>query len=298
YKGFSLIEVMISAGILAVGFVLIAGAFSVGVKLTATATERTIGLAAAEEAFAKIRLYGVDAFDGDWPGGSKSVRYSLVANFGINLDLYIADFSAAADPAAAMKAAYDRASEEYNYPSTHLVDRKKYRWSALCRDLGGNQLQVTVFVCRLTGLGIIYPNVDRNGRLVDDPDPLTTEYPTALRMKRDMAAPADPAELTDNIINIDVSLTNPDLPADFSIAEYVKYVTAGSTLVDDRTGELMYVIGRDGPKITLLGNVDETSFNPDRLGSHFWVVPPSVKTNLSVDGRYPCVEVYQRVITF
>ena len=49
-----------AAGILLVGFLLIAGTFPVGVKLTAVATERTIGVVAAEEAMAKIHLYGID----------------------------------------------------------------------------------------------------------------------------------------------------------------------------------------------------------------------------------------------
>ena len=37
-KGFSLAEVMMATGILAIGFVFIAGIFPVGVKLTAVAT--------------------------------------------------------------------------------------------------------------------------------------------------------------------------------------------------------------------------------------------------------------------
>jgi len=263
---------MISAGILAVGFVLIAGSFSVGTKLTAVATERTIGLAAAEEAFAKIRLYGVDFALGSppWPEvigvveHSQSIDFDLVKN---------TDFDAAL-------------INEYEYPSTHLVDRKKYRWSALCRYLGVNKLQVTVFVCRIPGLGVQYPEVAGDGTLTG----LTTEYPAAIRVKR--LTPAVGTEL-DNIINIDI--TDPAIPVGIEVE---KYVTAGSTLVDDRTGTLMYVTGRDGTQITLLENVDETGLNPDSLGTHFWVIPPSVKTDLSVDGRYPCVEIYQRVITF
>ena len=92
HKGFSLVEVMMSAGILAIGFVLIAGAFPVGVKLTALATERTIGMTASSEAFAKIKLYGVDLADSDWPGGSSNVDFSLIAGAGINLDLDPDDF--------------------------------------------------------------------------------------------------------------------------------------------------------------------------------------------------------------
>ena len=50
-----------SAGILAIGFVLIAGAFPVGARLTGIATERSIAAVAADEAFAKIQLYGLNS---------------------------------------------------------------------------------------------------------------------------------------------------------------------------------------------------------------------------------------------
>ena len=57
-RGFSLAEVMMATGILAIGFVFIASVFPVGVKLTAVATEQTIAPIVADEAFAKIKLYG------------------------------------------------------------------------------------------------------------------------------------------------------------------------------------------------------------------------------------------------
>ncbi len=58
-KGLSLTEVLLAAGILVLGFLLIAGTFPVGIKLTSLATERTISLVAAQEAAGKIKLYGV-----------------------------------------------------------------------------------------------------------------------------------------------------------------------------------------------------------------------------------------------
>ena len=59
HKGFSLTEVLLAAGILMIGFMMIAGTLPVGVKLTAMGTERTIGAVAADEAFAKVRLFGL-----------------------------------------------------------------------------------------------------------------------------------------------------------------------------------------------------------------------------------------------
>ena len=59
-KAFTLTEVLMAAGILAIGFMLIATIFPVGLKLTTMATERTVAGVVLDEAFAKIRIFGVD----------------------------------------------------------------------------------------------------------------------------------------------------------------------------------------------------------------------------------------------
>ena len=56
-EGFSLTEVLIAVGLLAVGMLFIAGAFPVSIHFTTVATERTIAPIVADEAFAKCRLY-------------------------------------------------------------------------------------------------------------------------------------------------------------------------------------------------------------------------------------------------
>ena len=55
--GFSLTEVLIAIGVLAVGMLFIAGAFPVSIHFTTVATERTIAPIVADEAFAKCRIY-------------------------------------------------------------------------------------------------------------------------------------------------------------------------------------------------------------------------------------------------
>ena len=57
-RGFSLTEVLLAVGILAVGMMFIAGVFPVSVYFTTVATERSIAPIVADEAFAKIKLYG------------------------------------------------------------------------------------------------------------------------------------------------------------------------------------------------------------------------------------------------
>ena len=56
--GFSLAETLIALGILAVGMLFIAGVFPVAIRLTTISAERTTAAVVAEEAFAKVQLYG------------------------------------------------------------------------------------------------------------------------------------------------------------------------------------------------------------------------------------------------
>jgi prepilin-type N-terminal cleavage/methylation domain-containing protein len=138
-RGFSLAEVLMALAILAVGMAFIAGVFPAGIYYTIISTERTLGSVAADEAFAKIRLYGVDV---NLP--SLPVQGCV-------------DFSSASAivpiPAGAQY-------NEFAYPSDPNID-KRYYWSALCRRVSGTKpgksmVQVTVFVSRKTGFGTNY----------------------------------------------------------------------------------------------------------------------------------------------
>src|SRR3989304_725254 len=64
-RGFSLTEVLLAMGTLAVGMLFIAGVFPVSIHFTTVASERTIAAAVADEAFAKIKLYGINFSDAD-----------------------------------------------------------------------------------------------------------------------------------------------------------------------------------------------------------------------------------------
>ena len=68
--GFSLTEVLLAVGILAVGMLFIAGTFLVGIHFSTIATEQTIAAVASDEAFAKIKLYGVNLNDPNWLVGN------------------------------------------------------------------------------------------------------------------------------------------------------------------------------------------------------------------------------------
>ncbi len=63
YRGFSLTEVLMAVGTLAVGMIFISGTFLTGIHFSTIATERTIAAVVADEAFAKVRVYGIDFTD-------------------------------------------------------------------------------------------------------------------------------------------------------------------------------------------------------------------------------------------
>lgn len=131
YEGFSLTEVLLSVGILAVGMTFVAGVFPVAIYFTTIATERTISAVAADEAFAKIKLYGVTV---------NSIPTITCVDFN--------DVSTVPlDPS------------EFIYPSTDTeITPRQYRWSALCRrvDTITRLVQVTVFISRSIRSGTTY----------------------------------------------------------------------------------------------------------------------------------------------
>jgi len=260
-KGFSLTEVLLAAGILAIGFMLIVAALPVGIKLTAMGTERTIGSVAADEAFAKVRLFGLrkPTPANPWPADPNvhCVDYAQVSQLLLNSN-----------------------SPEYGYPSTDIrPDTKKYYWAAMLkynmRDLGVDTFLVTVFVSRDTGLNTKYPYGDYAGLFQADVD-----YP------RPVPVPVDAMGATGMVDRIQVATT----PADPQ--GLARLITDESVLLDDRTGRLMRVLARQrtDPRIIYL---EKKLFDASLGPRYVWVIPPARGS-----GRYPCVGVYQRTIKF
>ena len=118
-----------AVGILAIGMLFIAGVFPVSIHFTTVSSERTIAATVADEAFAKIKLYGV-------------APLSLS-------DANQTPFAPVFVP-----------SDEYSYPSTPTIDpnSKKFWWSALCKRVPGSlqDVQVTVFVSRKAGVSTLF----------------------------------------------------------------------------------------------------------------------------------------------
>ena len=140
---------------------------------------------------------------------------------------------------------------------------KQYYWSALCRpvisDPGNRLVQVTVLVSRKVGSTATYPG----GAL----------RPVPVRVA---VSPASGAGNESRLV-----ITNP--------AEQT-YINGGSTLIDNQTGLIYRVLKRDpdAPNTVVL----DKSWQSGAADS-VWVVPPPVD-----GGRYPCIAVYQKVMSF
>ena len=235
HRGFSLVEVLLAVATLAVGMIFIGGTFFTALHFSTLATERTIAAVVADEAFAKIRLYGINP-NNPTLATDKLVRFETL------------------NPIAA---------GEFYYPSTKIAGDKQYCWSALCRPVSpgtANRLvQVTVFVSRKIGSGSTYPGAAT--RPVPVQVAITAVGGAGNQNKLAITAVADQA-----------------------------FIDGGSTIVDNQTGTLYRVLKRDpdAPDTVVLDRVWQGT-----AASSVWAVAPPVS-----GGRYPCIAIYQKLISF
>jgi prepilin-type N-terminal cleavage/methylation domain-containing protein len=308
-SGFSLTEMLIATGIMAIGLVMVATVFPVGVKLTSLASERAIGAVVADEAFAKIQLYGMRDFE-HWPAAQMN-KVAGIANPAATYTrcdsyLYTNLFSLGPDktPNYILPNNNDDflltpAWAESLYPSTVLSgeETQRYQWSALCRRVSLKEVQVTVFVNRRTVNLNNYRtwacNINNNAFTPDQ----AGQWPSPVKVG--VVPGANPDELTVDFANSNTLLPNRHWaqlnPAD--PRRVLQFFSAGVTIVDDYTGKVYRVMeyrdaDGDGLRDTLVLDQDwQTNPIASGLTECVWVVPPAVGSN-----RYPCVGVYQRVL--
>ncbi len=236
--GFSLAEVLLAIGTLAVGVLFVAGVFPVGIHLTTVAIERTIAAIAADEAFAKIKLYNfVGGVDLGELKKDQLKDFNDVLETGVEID-----------PC------------EFTYPSTDApVEQKHYYWTALCRDTNspsGRLVQVTVFVCRKVSPNLKYWDRDTDDKLRE------VAYPVPVKVK--VSQPGNSNELL-------IGDFNP--PPDDQVDEKA-FVNDGYTIVDDTTGRLYRVLERyASPRDNTI--LLDRNWEGDSEGN-VWVVPPPV----------------------
>jgi prepilin-type N-terminal cleavage/methylation domain-containing protein len=136
HNGFSLVEVLMAVGILAVGLLLIATMFPAAIYMTTVASERTMAAIVADEAFAKIQIYGL-------------TNTSHITDPCNCYDYETEGFSTGSIDV-----------NEFAYLPTEPNGVSQYYWSALYRKIDKNpdsaEYQITVFVARRMNQGLTY----------------------------------------------------------------------------------------------------------------------------------------------
>ncbi len=258
-------ETLLAVATLAVGLLFVGGTFMTAVYFSTISTERMIGSVAADEGFAKIKLYGLD------PGAITPVSlYTLDPNSG--------------DPASIPYVPFEWLKtiplSEYLYPSTGETMVAQYSWGAICRRMagGGRLVQVTVFVSRKTGAHSQY-RVRKRG--VDWPSLDVSDLPRPVRVSVvEITGSPNEIQIVDNLAD--------------GIDERM-FINDGASIVDDATGQIYRVLKRSETqpdRITLDRAWTGGSLTPAARGG-VWVVPPS-----TLGGRNPLVAIYQQVLRF
>ena len=292
-NGFSLTEVLLAIGVLAVGMILVAGVFPVAIHFSTVSTERMIASAVADEAFATIQLIACGDLDGDAdPTDDKDDDI-----FGADASSYLSQnshtlfcapdlendieeifpFLDILDNIDYSRFTYPSVEDIkdpplYVYPSILDPQNNQYCWTAICRALDNYNsgdpvpsVQVTVFVCRKTGGGKTYYQPDASGQ-ADTSLPFY-ELPLAVKVATSKESDYE-LKITDS-------------------AER-KFINDGCHIVTDKDGDIYRVVER-------YRDPDDDVILLDRKweggDEDVWVVPPPVN-----GGRYPCIAIYQRTI--
>jgi len=262
-------------GILAVGTIFIAGTFPLGIQMTAVAAERTIAAVVVDEAFAKIKLYGVDVAKLPHPGERE---YGCVFF----------------DEDIALTAELD--ANEFTYPSVlNPSGRALYCWSALCRDLGNSLVQVTVFICRKTARELQYSDPHNEPRdWGEDMD--TVSHPMPVRIKLEQIE-----QENGWIKEFKLGRRSRDIPGTI--------INGGSVIVARETGRIMRVLerykNRDDYYYVLAEEVRPEELHEEHkevTELEVWVVAPAIAAaggdGVQLSCRYPCIGVFQKVMRF
>ena len=180
----------------------------------------------------------------------------------------------------------DSAMNEFRYPSAVMPagQDRNYHWSALCRQVGPKEVQMTAFVTRKIAAGVSFRAWN----------PLIPDYgpdenwpkPVPVNVAFDNSDPLKSKELL--IV---------DGPGKLGVNDSGYFFDDGYTIVDNYSGRIYRVLE---VKDVDMNNVPDTLVlqndwidNGLAPNETIWVVPPAAGSD-----RYPCVGVYQKVIRF
>jgi len=304
--GFSIAEVLIALGILTVALVFIAGVFPVGIHFTQETIDKTTAAIAANEAFAKIKLYASvvpDDVNNTLPGFSAKQHRDFNDWF----------MDTAFDPEDSNLPNYYIDANAFTYPSDSSIsiEQKKYCWSALCRWNAKDpnfpvdnerKVQVTVFVFNRGSHNLKYykadtgeiTGIDSYDTKFDDPDDYGKISPTL-----EVSNFPQP-------VRVEV-LAVPNVENEIQIVQsQEKYlINDGDLLIDDYSGELFRGLERYPPPDDDIVLLDKKWYEPAGVNNYYmWVAVPAAAPgssgsgNIQLSGKSPCVGIYQKVIRF
>jgi len=291
-NGFSLIEMLLAMGILGIGLVLVAMVFPVGIKLTSIATDRTIGAIAANEAVAKIQLYGLRDFQ-YWPLAIiaeknnipayapdkwENATYDSCENYIYATNFW--DWGPDGNPWTADDQKIDLDWPEFLYPSANTPEMRRHHWSALCRRTDEKKVQITVFATRKVD--------DKSRHYSYTYDYINKKYVHGIDSNWPMPVPVtisfsnDVGKEKELVVQIGGWAGWGDAPFNF--------FSGNSTIVDNKFGRIYrvsdYKASGGGVRDTLI--LTEKWQGGDGI---IWVVPPAVGSD-----RYPVIAVRQTTI--
>jgi hypothetical protein len=267
-------ETLMAVGTLAIGLLFIGGTFMTGVYLSTVSTERTMASVIADEAFAKIELYGLDPNSPVLRNAPGFISYDQVKTM----------------PVA-----------EFRYPSTWVsaTPGRQYSWSAICKRVSTNVptadhpagpsrlVQFTVFVCRQTGGQLKYWVRPADGASRLDP----CDLPRPVRVTIEQTAGTDPRTVRIR-----------DAIGTDTIDEQT-FISDGASIVDEATGQIYRVLERlaASPDTIALDRPWTGGAITPPTGGGVWVIPPGTMRTAppaSPSGRNPVVGIYQRTLGF
>jgi hypothetical protein len=135
-------ETLLAVATLAIGMLFIGGTFMTGVYFASLSTERTIASVAADEAFAKIQLYG------NPPVEALSTTTFVLYEPGNGL-VGAADVSDRVYPSVLNRVPDSKKVLQYSQES----QSSQYSWAAVCKRVSAASrlAEFTVFICRRSG---------------------------------------------------------------------------------------------------------------------------------------------------
>jgi len=281
-KGFSLSEVLLAAGILAIGFMLIAAIFPVGVRLTTISAERTISSIVLKEARSKLNLFQANPAFFPASGFRYFNRDALTTQARVLLYDKFRDLGVADDIVILNGRVDNYLYEQSLYPSLDEgVEEAKYNWQAVCRYVDDDSIRAVIFVNRKAGDVSRFPQPET--------DPSEPDYGYAVPVTgpvislRPMPVKVDLIRRGDLLYEMEI-----DTAADW-------YIVEGSKLLRNSNGAIINVTEKEGAEVTIdyLIHTDDIAINDTANPLVAWVVPPAYGS-----GRDPCVGVYPRQINY